>query len=299
MNDQIRGVVVGFDGSRGAQIALDWAAETARRQHKALTVLHCGAPPPALSPPYPVTIRPSLDDEPRGVLETGIERASKVLGPADVVGLNAAGSPAAELVRASEQADLIVTGSRGRGRLLGGLLGSTSYAVTAHAHCPAVVVRTEPSKEPTTPEPPGPEHHVVVGVDGSAASTRAVHAAAELAASTGAPLHLVCVAQAASMEAVMYTETAKAGDEHTHAMRQEAERTLEHAAEPVRIARPDVRVETEVLFGEPGHALADLGARAGLVVVGSRGRGGFAGLLLGSVSHTVIHEAACPVMVVH
>jgi nucleotide-binding universal stress UspA family protein len=81
-------------------------------------------------------------------------------------------------------------------------------------------------------------------------------------------------------------------------VRQAAEETLQRAEAHVRAAHPELALETEVLYGEPGHVLGELAQRAGLVVVGSRGRGGFAGLLLGSVSHTVIHEAPCPVMVV-
>jgi nucleotide-binding universal stress UspA family protein len=67
----------------------------------------------------------------------------------------------------------------------------------------------------------------------------------------------------------------------------------------VRAAHPELTVETDVLFGHAGQKIAQLGKDAGLIVVGSRGRGGFTGLILGSVSHTVIHEAGCPVMVVH
>jgi nucleotide-binding universal stress UspA family protein len=66
----------------------------------------------------------------------------------------------------------------------------------------------------------------------------------------------------------------------------------------MRAAHPGLAVESEVLFGDAGRVISDLGARAGLIVLGTRGRGGFAGLLLGSVSHRVIHEADCAVMVV-
>ncbi len=102
----------------------------------------------------------------------------------------------------------------------------------------------------------------------------------------------------ASPESYAYVEDSKAGTEHTHEIRDVAEGTVQLAAERALAAHPDLTVEAEVLYGDAGHVLSPLSARAGLMVVGSRGRGGFAGLLLGSVSHIVIHEAECPVMVV-
>lgn len=127
---------------------------------------------------------------------------------------------------------------------------------------------------------------------------RAVDAAVEVAEREHAVLHIVRVAHSRSMEAWTYVETAKGGTEETHAIRDHAEQSVLRAAERVRARNPKVIVTTEVLYGDPGQSLADLGATAGLIVVGSRGHGGFTGMLLGSVSHRAIHDAACPVMVV-
>ncbi len=211
------------------------------------------------------------------------------------------GSPASQLVSASKDADLVVVGSRGRGRLLAGVLGSTSYAVAAHAQCPVVVVRgqdPDPSGASAPVPHPGPGHDVVVGLDDSPSSERALEAAAEVAEREGAALHVVRIAQPASMEAWTYAETALAGTEVTHALRDHAERAVTEATDRVRARHEGLQVTGEVLFGDPGQSLADLGATAGLIVVGSRGHGGFTGMLLGSVSHRVIHNARCPVMVV-
>lgn len=302
MNDPVRGVVVGWDGSRGAQLALDWAAEAAKRQGLTLTVIHCVdlSMSPGLSAYSPGgSYVPSLEDLEADVLAAGVARAERILDRAQIVGYHTVGTPAGELVSASEEARLVVTGSRGRGRLLAGLLGSTSYAVTAHARCPAVVVPARSGGEDlVTPPQPGPGRRVVVGVDGSEPAGRALEAAAQVAHETGGALHLVGVGRVVSMESVAYVEESTAGTEHTHALREEQEHVIATAAERIRAQHPDVTIETDVLFGEPGHALADLGANAGMIVLGSRGHGGFTGLLLGSVSHTVIHEAACPVMVV-
>lgn len=306
MNGQARtpyGIVVGYDGSAGSQLALHWAAETARQQGKQLTLVH--SVNVAAVPAYPAMdlaeLEPSLETVAKSIVEEGAERAGAALQASQIETQYWLGSPAAQLIDASKDADLVVVGSRGRGRLLAGLLGSTSYAVAAHGHCPVVVVRGPEGEEPDDvpmPPRPGRGHDVVVGIDESDAATRAVDAAVEVAEREGAILHVVSVAHSPSMESWAYVETAKGGTEETHAIRDHAEQLVTRAANRVRAQHPKVIVTTEVLYGDPGQSLADLGATAGLIVVGSRGHGGFTGMLLGSVSHRVIHAAACPVMVV-
>jgi nucleotide-binding universal stress UspA family protein len=294
MEGNVRGIVVGYDGSPGAEIALLWAADAAKRQGLPLTVLHSGEPAAfPVEPAYSAErLAEELADESQGILVAGIERASAVLDRSEISSVSSDLSPAAALVEASEKADFVVTGSRGRGRVAGGLLGSVSYAVTAHARCPAVVVRGE------APGHPDPDHKVVVGVDDSLPSQRALEVAADIAARSGARLHVVKVGHLISPEGWAYAESQKGGTRHSRSVTEEAQQTLDNARERVTRAHPDVPLETEVLYGDPGEVLTDLGASAGLIVVGSRGRGGFAGLLLGSVSHKVIHNAECPVMVV-
>ena len=185
----------------------------------------------------------------------------------------------------------MVTGSRGRGPLAAGLLGSVAYAVTAHADCPAVVVHDH-----TVPRPDQP---VIVAVDGSRGWQDVVDLAAEMAVLSGADLHVVTVAHhALSPEAQAYVESSRAGTDRTNAVRARAQETVQEAADRALATFATLSVETEVLYGSPGHVLSPLGDHASLIVLGTRGHGGFTGLLLGSVSHTVIHEARCPVMVV-
>ena len=289
-----RGIVVAFDGSPGAEPALDWAAHAAHRENRPLTVVHCvEAADIPIGPPFlPETLPSEVRADAQAILDVGVARATAVTGPELVDSAVVVGTTAAELVLASKDAGLVVIGSRGRGRMAAGLLGSTSYAVAAHALCPVVVVRGGWAVHP------GPDHPVVVGVDDSEASHRAVARAAEVAAAAGAVLRIVTVGHLRSPEGWAYVEDSRAGTEHSHAVREHAQPILDGARRRATAHRPDLVVETEVLFGEPGHVLAGNGVHAGLLVVGSRGRGGFAGLLLGSVSHTVIHEATCPVMVV-
>lgn len=291
-----QGIVVGYDDSPDSRAALEWGAATARLWQTTLTVMHvvdlAAAP---IEPAYDFDRLPqSLGEVGREMLAAGVARAQQLMPePSQVVGLAAVGPPAGELVRASKDADLVVTGSRGRGPLPAGLLGSVSYAVAAHAACPAVVVRAG------HPVQPGPHHPVVVGVDGSLAAEKALDVAAEMAAMSGATLRVVHVAHSSlSPDAQAYVESSMAGNERTKTVRAQAEAMVRRAARRVRAAYGHVPLETEVLYGNPGHVLGPLGTHAGLIVVGTRGHGGFAGLLLGSVSHRIIHDAPCPVMVV-
>lgn len=289
-----RGIVVAFDGSPAAELALDWASAASRRQGRPLTVVYCVEM--ATLPIDPILAPDALPREVRedaeAILDRGVQRAVEVAKPSQVGSAVVVGSPAAELVLASKDAELVVMGSRGRGRVASGLLGSASYAVAAHALCPVVVVRGDAGVHPD------PGHPVVVGVDGSDGSRRAVARAADVAHASRASLHVVAVGRLRSPEGWAYVEESRAGTQHSHAVREHAQPILDSARELALSAHPGLEVESEVLFGEAGHVLAEDGVHAGLLVVGSRGRGGFAGLLLGSVSHTVIHEASCPVMVV-
>ena len=310
------GVVTGYDGSPESGLALSWAAETARRRGSRLTLLH--SVNLSFIPGFPAfdtsQVEPELQDAAKRLVDHGAQRAGGTLDASQIQTQFWLGSPAAQIVEASHDADLVVMGTRGRGRIAGGLLGSTSYAVAAHADCPVVVVRPThevthaadreagevASREEGLPEVVRPDatHPVVVGFDDSEPARRAVQAAADLAMEEGAELRIAHVVHVPSIDSWAYEETAHAGTEHTHSVREHAEDALSAAIGLVKAKHPQLQVSPEVLYGSPGRALADLGSTAGLVVVGSRGRGGFTGLLLGSVSHTVIHNAECPVMIV-
>jgi nucleotide-binding universal stress UspA family protein len=307
MNDQVnevQGVVVGYDGTPSSRLALEWAAETARQLGSRLTIVH--SVNLSMVPAFPAVdlshVEPMLEHAAKSLVDEGAEHASKSLEPSLISTQYWLGSPAGQLVDASKDADLLVVGSRGRGRLRSGILGSTSYAVTAHAHCPVVVVRGPGDADADTDElhaaRPGPGRPVVVGIDDSEAAQRALDAAAAWAEREDAMLHVVRVAHSASMEAWTYAETARAGTEDTHELRDHAEKSVARMAERARADHPELEVTTAVLYGDPGRSLAELARTAGLVVVGSRGHGGFTGMLLGSVSHRLLHDAECPVLVV-
>lgn len=189
-------------------------------------------------------------------------------------------SPTQALIEASREAGLLVIGTRGLGRVAGALLGSVAFAVAARAECPVIVVKADPTTRPV-----GPRHHVVVGTDGSPQSAAAVVFAAERAATASAALEIVtCTGEHPAVDA--------------DRVRASAATVARSAADQVSSAYRDLVVTTRVEDAAAERILVDASVDAGMVVVGTRGRGAFPGLLLGSVSHAVIYGAHCPVAVV-
>ena len=306
VTSSVIGIVVGYDGSPGARLALDWAVESARRDDRDLTIVHAlGLTTAATASAYDSGPAARLYEEmTEGIVNEAVTRAAKELDHRRIHALSVVGSPSSELVTASRHADLVVTGSRGRGEAASGLLGSTAYAVAAHAHCPVVVVRGEAVVHA------GPTHPVVAGVDSSEAAARALDTAATIAAAAEASLYVVGVDDLATTAGVWATEPALGygivvpaawADDVAGEVRAATQRLVDDLAARVRAAHPGLDVQAVTLDGPPGQTLARHAREvdAGLVVVGSRGHGGFAGMLLGSVSHRVVHDATCPVMVIH
>jgi nucleotide-binding universal stress UspA family protein len=199
-----------------------------------------------------------------------------------VVGATEVTSPSRALVEASAHARLVVLGSRGHSRVVGALLGSVAFAVTSQAACPVIVVRDESSRRAV-----GPDHHVVAGTDGSPESMAALDFAADYAQAAAAPLEVVTCTGERHVEDV---------DERR--LRTVAEQIADTAAARARAGHRNLDVTTRVENRPPEPTLVEASRDAGLVVVGTRGRGAFEGMLLGSVSHAVIHGAECAVAVV-
>jgi nucleotide-binding universal stress UspA family protein len=183
---------------------------------------------------------------------------------------------------------MVVLGDRGRGGFAGLLLGSVATAVSAHASSPVVVVRGDVSADPRT----GP---VVVGVDDSPDGRAAVSAAFAEAAARGVGLVAV---RAWAPPATWHCLSRPRHDDAIEEMETAERRLLSDVVEPGRGAHPDVTVTLHLPETSASDALVSASRDAQLVVVGSRGRGGFRGLLLGSVSQQLLHHAHCPVLVV-
>ncbi|WP_206796304.1 universal stress protein [Amycolatopsis sp. MtRt-6] len=285
----VRPIVVGVDGSTAATHAVSWAAQEAVRRDLPLVIVHaCALVPVAV--PYAEGLVPAYH---RAQLEYGREW----LDAAESVAQKAApdvrmstdlvrGWAAEQLIARSASAELVVLGSRGLGGFTGLVVGSIAVAVATYGHCPIVVVRGADAR--TEPREDGP---VVVGVDGSPTSAAAIPFAFRAAASRGVPL--------VAVHTWLDMPLGEIGvDEAWNAIEREHRALVGEWLVPARAEHPDVPVEVVVARHRPAHTLLEQAENAQLVVVGSRGRGGFRGLLLGSTSHALIYHAACPVAVV-
>lgn len=279
-------VIVGVDGSPSALSAVDWAATEASAMGRPLHIVHG----------LGVTLGPTLG----GPGDSGVEAAAeRLLTQAEnrarattrdvkITSELVVAAPAPALLGQAQEAELLVVGSRGLGGFTGLLVGSVGVAVAAHAPCPVVVVRPPEDADRSSGEHAG---RVVVGVDGSELSAAAIRFAFEVAARRGVgvtavhswavpiPVHPSLVIPVDNLEEV----------EH---------RLLEESLQDEQQRFPDVDVVAKLVHASPAHALMVESGEAQLVVVGSRGHGGFAGMLLGSVSQAVLQHADCPVAVI-
>lgn len=272
-----RRVVVGYDGSEGSTRALRWAADHAAPRRWRLEVAHA-------APLWPYDAR-NPDHRERRVAQELVDAAARLVEaerPSLEVTTHVDVSlPARLLLRRAYGAAAVVVGAHGRGGFPGMHVGSVGTQVAAHATCPVVVVREAAGRG------------VVVGVDGSEASEAAVGFAFEEAAVRGEPLtalHAWVAAYAALGDIPIYDQLSPDEDELAA--------LLSEGIAGWREKFPEVDVQQVVQNLHPVAALVDASRDARLVVVGSRGRGGFTGLLLGSVSRSVLQHARCSVAVV-
>lgn len=279
-------VVVGIDGSQSALEAARWAAEEAARRGASVRLVSAFG-----WVDEPLMGHPGMGPRRREIMLDQVRRGlaaaeAAVVAQAPGVGVGSevvVGFPIAVLVGESRRAELVVVGDRGLSRVGGLLLGSVAQGLASHGGCPVAVVRGA-SGSASAP--------VVVGIDGSPVSEAALAFAYEEAALRGAPLVAV------------HTWTDLVADPVLAPLLDwEAIEVDEQVVLAERLAGwagkfPDVVVRRVVRRDRPAHALLAEAVGAQLLVVGSRGRGGFAGLLLGSVGHAVLHRSPCPVVVV-
>ncbi len=283
MNSPRPPVVAGVDGSPDAGGAVEYGAWEADHRGLPLRLVHAYQPPIMYGPSMVAAYDPGepLRDA-RAVLGESVDELRNRYPGVEVRTVVTAGTPAAVLVAESRTAALVVVGSRGLGRFERLLAGSVSAQVATHAHAPVVVLRP-----PAGDEQPSSGSGVVVGVDGSAGSAAAIAFAFEEAAARGTEL--------VAVYAWMLPDTRDAAD-----AQREADRVLAEGMAGWQEKFPEVTVRRRAVSSlNPLATLIDEGARAQLVVVGPRGRGGFAGLLLGSVSDGLVRHAHRPVAVVH
>ncbi|MEO3766747.1 universal stress protein [Streptomyces sp. B8F3] len=281
-----RPIVVGVDPDRTKRLALGWAADEAGRRHLPLRLVHAQALPPVAGgyrAEATRRYREEWDRALRGVGDQLLRQAAVFVGSrqpsVEVSTVLAEEEPPWVLLQEARNASMVVVGSRHLSRRRE-LFSPASVALplTARAPCPVVVVR-EP--EHVSQEPA----YFVVGVDGSPQSAAAVDMAFEEAELRGARLRALYV---------WHPPLIGAPDEHA-AMR-ECRRVLSETVAGREATYPDVELHHEVVRGHPVQALTDASEHSLGLVVGTRGHGGFTGILLGSVSQGVLHHARCPVI---
>lgn len=267
-----RRILVAYDGSPEAELALGWAAEEARGTGRGL---HVVAVDDAVTSPWGAETVQRGEEVLAGIEET--------LGDLDVVAETRVGHVTGELLGAAASADQVVVGSRGHGRVEDLLVGSVSQHLARHAPCPVVVVRPTRGSDP----------RIVVGVDGSSASSAALDYACRRAERTGATVVALHAWRTHAPSTDVWSSEPRALKGLAH-----REVLLSESIAGLRVDHPDVVLEQEAVPVAPVPSLVDASHDASLVVVGSHGLGFFGGLLLGSVSQAVLQRAECPVAVV-
>jgi nucleotide-binding universal stress UspA family protein len=283
------GIVVGVDDSAAAKVAVQWAARDAELRKIPLTLVHAISPEVAtwLDIPLPPGLARWQKDHGRRVLDEALKivaEASQRGGPAAVHTEVLPSAAVPTLIDLSKDAELVVMGSQGSGRWPGRLLGSVSSGLLRHAHCPVAIIHDE---DPLMPHPA--QAPVLVGIDGSPASELATAIAFDEASRRNVGL--------VALHAWSDVDVSEWPGVDWPATQSMAEEVLAERLAGWQERYPDVKVYRIVVRDQPARQLIERSEVAQLIVVGSRGRGGFAGMLVGSVGEAVAQMARMPVIV--
>lgn len=272
-------VVCGYDGSRDAIRAVAWAAAWARDHGVLLEVI---------SADRAVGRVVAFDETARANVEGAMrDQLAEHTGGLDVSYRVIADTPVRALVEAGQGASAIIVGSRGLTAREDFAMGSTSAGVVEHATCPVIVIT------PRTPDLPS-DGPVVLAADGSAANDPAAAYAFAEAERRGTGVRAVHTVEVPKLPGASLFDL----DTLAESVLAEDEQEVLSALAPHDARHPGVELELILVVGEPAHTIAEEAAGASLLVTGSRGHGGFAGMLLGSVSRRLLQTAPCAVAVV-
>lgn len=281
-------VVVGVDGSDGSRAALAWGVRQAACELRHVTVVHaCGLPGPMDDFEDIDASEEGLRAVGRAVVREAVADLRRTRGRIGLESVVCMGHPDVVLSEASETAAMVVVGARGRAAISSSLLGPVSTQLTREAHCPVVVVRGPVAPE-TAP--------VVVGVDGTSASTAAIQFAFHVASTRRLPLTVLHTMWDLRERASSIIDTRSYAAKVDRA--EDEELLVAETIAGLGEKYPDVAVTEDFRTGDPVQHLVEVSRRSSLVVVGTRARGRVRATLRGSVSHAVAERADCPVAVV-
>ncbi|SPM28376.1 universal stress protein [Mycobacterium terramassiliense] len=283
------GIVIGVDGSPASNAAVCWAARDAAMRNVPLTLVHMYSTYVPTFPqiPLPAGVTVWQEQDGRQALEEAVKIAEDAVQGHQRLAISSelkCSPPVATLVELSEEAEMVVVGSNGRGAVGRLLLGSVSSGVVQHAKCPVAVIRDE---DPLMPHPQ--QAPVLVGIDGSPASELATAIAFDEASRRGVDLQ--------ALHAWSDVQVLELPGFDWAVVKAEAERSLAERLAGWQERYPDVTVHRLLVCDRPARQLIEKSESAQLVVLGSHGRGGIARTLLGSVSNAVVHSVRMPVIV--
>lgn len=274
--------LVGVDGSDHSNRALEWALDRATARGASVELLHV-ADVSFLS--ESVAFLSEAQKASEQMLQQQIEYANSLGFTGEISGNAIVGHQIAEVEEASKSADLLVLGAHTGSKFAGSFFGTRAVKIAAVAHCPVAVI---PAEHQTVAG-----GGIVVGVDGSEASKKAIAYAAEVASFRGVPLVAVYAWMPPLTPGLEYLWS----EELVSSQREAAEEAIAIGTAGLAERYPDLVIQREIVQAPPVAALVQTAEGADLVVVGSRGRGGLTRLLLGSVSHGVLQALPCPVIV--
>lgn len=277
-------VVVGVDGSDSAADAVRSAAAEAARRGVPLQVLHAADPAQ-----YEYQSGPAAYAAAHELVDAAAQQALETVPWLDVERTVVRATPVGALLDASDDAGLIVIGSRGLGPLSGLALGSVGLSLAARSHSPVLVVRETPD------EPTAKPRRVLVGVSGEACAP-AVETALHEAALRGVGLRaLHAWTMPMTRRSGAFTPSGAAAVATTRAR---ARARLAAVVSGVRHRESGVSVIEDVVRDSAARALITASRHADLLVLAARQRPPGLGLHVGTVTHAVLHRAHCPVLIV-
>lgn len=284
-------ILVGVDGSPESLEAAEWAGARAQQSGSKLQVLCAYALPSytaaSMDSGFAVVDNDAIRESAQTVVDEAISHLKKLGYEAE--GRVEAGDPTAILVQLSQEVDLIVVGTRGGGGFTDRLLGATSSALPAYSRCPVVVVPRRGADDQFVPV-----KKIVIGFDGSTRSRKSLRCSIKEAQVWGAEVTAVDAVPLASSAGILSWLPATVDrDSILRDVRDQLKQTCQEET-----AGSGVKVHSHALDGNPAALLTEFSTAVDLVVVGTRGGGGFAGALMGSTSQSILAHAACPVMVV-